>query len=362
MATLLKPLVIGDLTIKIPIIQGAMGIRVSTHSLAAAVAACGAAGTIASVGLGFGNDDNEVDFVRASREALRTEIRCAREQTDGVVGVNNMVALNNYADLVRATVEEKADFIASGAGLPLKLPELAEGSSIKLIPIISSAKAAAVMIKAWKKRYNRVPDAFIVEGPLAGGHLGFHTDELVPVQNGSLERIVTETLAVVQECEREMNVRIPVIAAGGVFNGQDIARFLKLGAQGVQIATRFVATPECDVSEKFKNKYIAATDDDVVIIKSPVGMPGRALKTRLIESVLQGERRPVKCSYRCLKTCNPPTTPYCISRALYNAVIGNIDEAVVFAGSNVTRVREIVPVRDLVDELVDETLQALQCA
>ncbi len=297
--------------------------------------------------------------MRSSREALLKEIRESRKLTDGVIGVNNMVALDNYEDLVRTTAEEKADFIASGAGLPLKLPQFTEGSSIKLIPIISSAKAAAVMIKAWKKRYNRLPDAFIVEGPLAGGHLGFSPDELKSENGKTLEVIVSEVLKVVHEYETEMNARIPVIAAGGVFDGNDIARFIKLGAQGVQIATRFVTTPECDVSEKYKQHYIDATDEEILTIISPVGMPGRVIRTRFIDRMLQGERVPPACSYRCLKTCNPAKTPYCISKALYNAVLGELDEAVVFAGSNVSRVNRICSVQELMDELVEEANRAL---
>jgi NAD(P)H-dependent flavin oxidoreductase YrpB (nitropropane dioxygenase family) len=359
MANKLEPLIIGDLEIKIPIIQGAMGIQVSTSALAAPVAECGGAGTIASVGLGFGTEENDKNFVKASREGLQREIRLAKESTNGVIGVNIMVALDNFEDLVRTTVKEKADFIVSGAGLPLKLPQFTEGSSIKLIPIVSSARAAAIMIKAWKKRYNRLPDAFIVEGPLAGGHLGFSAEDLVPQNMNTLENIVAETLKVVQDCEREMNVQIPVIPAGGIFDGKDVAKFLKMGAKGVQIATRFVATPECSVSDKFKELYIAANDGDVFIIKSPVGMPGRVIRTAFTDKTLRGERVPVRCNYRCLKTCDPPTTPYCIAKALYNAVIGNLDEAVVFAGSNVSRVNKIVSVKDLMDEIVDEASKAL---
>jgi len=359
MNNILKPLVIGDLEIKLPIVQGAMGIRVSTFSLVAAVANCGGAGTIASVGLGFGTDENDTDFVKSSREALRREIRQAKKLSNGVIGVNNMVALANYEDLVRTTVEEKADFIASGAGLPLKLPEYTAGSPIKLIPIISSAKAAAVMIRAWKKRYNRLPDAFIVEGPLAGGHLGFSAEELTTPGSKNLETILAEVLEVVSSYEQEMHVQIPVIAAGGIFSGKDVAEFIRRGAQGVQIASRFLTTPECDVSEILKQKYIAATDEDILIIKSPVGMPGRVIRTTFIDRMLRGERAPAKCRYRCLKTCDPATTPYCISKALYEAVRGNMDEAVVFAGSNVSRITRLASVQELMDEIVEEASREL---
>jgi NAD(P)H-dependent flavin oxidoreductase YrpB (nitropropane dioxygenase family) len=216
------------------------------------------------------------------------------------------------------------------------------------------------MIRAWKKRYNRLPDAFIVEGPLAGGHLGFSPDELRAHNGKTLEIIVAEVLKAVNVYEREMHVQIPIIAAGGVFDGKDVARFIKLGAKGVQIATRFVTTPECDVSDKFKKHYIAATDEDILTIISPVGMPGRVIKTKFIERMLQGERTPIRCTYRCLKTCSPATTPYCIAKALYNAVIGNLGEAVVFAGSNVSRVNKIVSVQELMDEIVAEANMELE--
>lgn len=359
MSDKLKPLIIGDLEIKIPIIQGGMGLQVSTASLASAVANCGGAGTIASVGLGFGTKGNKADFVKASREGLQKQMRRSKELTKGVIGVNVLVALSNYEDLVRTAISEKADFIVSGAGLPLRLPELAEGSSAKLIPIVSSGRATNIIIKTWRKRYNRVPDAFVVEGPLAGGHLGFSFKDLESSQKNPLEELLKDVLEVVNGYEKDLGVHMPVIAAGGIFDGKDIAKFFKLGAKGVQIATRFVATFECDVSDKMKQLYIAAKESDVVIIKSPVGMPGRSIKTKLVEEVVRGRRELIKCNYRCLKTCNPSTTPYCIMHALYNAVLGNIDDSVVFAGTNVSKVEKIVSVKELMDDIVNEAIEEL---
>ncbi len=356
----LKPLLIGDSKIEIPIIQGAMGVRVSIASLAAAVANCGAAGTIASVGLAFGTPENETDYLNASREALRSEIRKAKELSSGVVGVNIMVALTNYQELVRVSVEEKADFIVSGAGLPLKLPEFTKGSSIKLIPIVSSAKAANIIIKTWNKRYGRFPDAIVVEGPLAGGHLGFKFEDLSEKSGVSLEGLVVDVLKVVKEYEEESGLSIPVIAAGGIFDGKDIAKFLKLGASGVQIATRFVVTEECSVAEEFKQLYIETEGDGTIIIKSPVGLPGRAIKTAFIEKMMRGEKQPVSCPYKCLITCDPSTVPYCIAKALCNASVGDLDNAVVFSGSNVSGLKKIVPVKELIDELVEETVKELE--
>jgi len=359
MSDKLKPLIIGGLEIKVPIIQGAMGVMVSRASLASAVANCGAAGTIASVGLGYGSDENETDYIRASRSGLQNEIRQAQKLTKGVIGVNVMVALSNYEDLIRAAVQEKADFIISGAGLPLKLPELTKDSPIKLIPIVSSARAADLIIKTWKKRFDRLPDAVVVEGPLAGGHLGFKPEELNPPEGNKLENLIRDVLKVAQGYEKEFNTKIPVIAAGGIFDGKDVARFLKLGVQGVQIATRFVATHECSVAEEFKKLYLTSQEKDVVIIKSPVGMPGRVIKTKFIDAVEQGKRIPIICNYRCLRSCDPKAVPYCIAKALFNAVKGDMDNAVVFAGSNVPRVDKIVSVKELLDSIVSETIKEL---
>ncbi len=355
----LEPLIIGDSQIRIPIIQGAMGVKVSTASLASAVANCGGAGTIASVGLGCGTEENETNFIKASREGLEKEIRQVKESTQGIVGINIMVALSNYEDLARTAVREKADFLVSGAGLPLNLPEFTEGTSTKLVPIVSSARAADLILRVWRKRYNRLPDAIVVEGPLAGGHLGFKSEDLESPKENMLENLVIDVLKVVKEYERELRINIPVIAAGGIFDGKDAAKFLRLGAKGVQIATRFVATFECPVADEFKELYLAAGEEDVVIIKSPVGMPGRVIRTKFIDRVMHGDREPVKCSYRCIKTCDPKTAPYCIAKALFNAVIGNLDKAVVFAGSNVSRVEKIVSVEELMDGIVGEAIEEL---
>ncbi|MCG2712593.1 MAG: nitronate monooxygenase family protein [Candidatus Omnitrophica bacterium] len=360
MSNELKPLMLGGLEIKVPIIQGGMGVAISTASLASAVANCGGAGTIASVGLGYGSQENETDFVKASRKGLQSEIRKAKKITKGIIGANILVAVSNYEDLVQVVAEEKADFLVSGAGLPLKLPEYVEGYSVKIIPIVSSARAAAVILKAWKKRYDRFPDAIVVEGPLAGGHLGFQFEELTPPKDNMLELLVIDVLKVVCEYEKEYKRQIPVIAAGGIFDGKDAARFFKLGVKAVQIATRFVATHECSVPDEFKKLYLDARKEDIVIIKSPVGLPGRSLKTSLIKRVVEGKREAFRCNYRCLKTCDPSSAPYCIAKALFNAVTGKIDDAVVFAGSNVYRINKIVSVKELIDEIVGETIVALK--
>ena len=355
----LNPLIIGDLVVKIPIFQGGMGVKVSMASLASAVAIYGGAGTIASVGLSAGTEEIKVNYIKSSREAFQKEIRKAKTLTNGVVGVNIMVALINYKDLAQTAAREKADFIVSGAGLPLNLPELTEDFSIKLIPIVSSARAADLIVKTWKRRYNRVPDAMVVEGPMAGGHLGFRFMDLKLHKADTLETLTADVLKTIRVYEKEWNVNIPIIAAGGIFDGKDVAKFLKLGAKGVQIATRFVATFECSVADEFKKLYLAAKEENISIIKSPVGMPGRVIMTKLTDRVMHGKRVPFKCPYKCLRSCDPKTAPYCIAEALCNAAVGDLDNGVVFAGSNVKRVNKIVSVKELMDSIVNETIEEL---
>jgi len=358
----LPPLFIGGLKIDIPIIQAGMGVKVSTAALASAVAICGGAGTIASVGLAATHAEASADYIGTSNKALQKEIREARKQTREVIGVNIMVALSNYEEMVRTAANEDVDFIVSGAGLPLSLPEYTKGSSIKLIPIVSSARSAEVILKTWKRRYKRLPDAIVVEGPMAGGHLGFKIEDLIENTTDNLEKIVTDVLVMVEKYRNGEGAEIPVIAAGGIFDGKDIARFFKLGAKGVQIGTRFVATDECSVPNSFKELYVASKKEDIIIIKSPVGMPGRAIRTKFIDRVMNGEKIPFQCNYQCLRSCDFKNTQYCIAKAMYNATIGDLDNAVVFAGENVFRVKEIVPVKTLMDELVAETLTELNKA
>ena len=352
----LPPLVIGDLKIDIPIIQGGMGVKVSTAALAGAVANCGGAGTIASVGLAYGTDEMTKTYTDFSNCALKKEIRQAKEITKGVVGVNIMVALSNYEEMVRTAVQEKVDFIASGAGLPLKLPEFTKGSSVKLIPIVSSARATEIIFKNWKTRYKRLPDAIIVEGPMAGGHLGFRMKDLKENKVDCLEKLVADILNVIETYRTEQDANIPLIAAGGIFDGKDVVKFLKLGAKGVQLGTRFVATIECPVSDRFKRLYIAAGKEDVILIESPVGMPGRAIKTAFINKIKNGKKIPFKCSYKCLRCCDVKTVPYCMAQALCNATTGDFKNAVAFAGSNVARIKTLVSVKELIDNISNEAV------
>ena len=344
-------LTIGDLTIPVPIIQGGMGVSVSKASLASAVSKAGGLGVIASVGLGE-EMDLSIPYKERSRIALASEIRKVKSQ--GLpVGVNVMVALTEYADFVQVCVDEGVDVLISGAGLPLRLPEYAGDSPMKLVPIISSARGADVVCRSWVKKYSRFPDAIVVEGPMAGGHLGFKFDDLVNGTASDLDTIVRETLVVAAKYEEQAGRKIPVIAAGGVYSGADLARFLNMGASGVQMGTRFVATDECDVSDAYKQAYVDSTEDDIALILSPVGLPARVLKTKFVEKSLN-EKQKFSCFYKCLITCDAGKANYCIALALLNSYHGKLDEGFPMCGSNVYRINKIVSVEDLIQELTTE--------
>lgn len=351
----LPALHIGDLTIDPPIIQGGMGLRVSRSGLAAAVANEGCAGVIAGVGLGKFENLPRSEYETVNDDALRVEIRKAKSMSKGIIGVNLMVALSNYEPLTKTSVEEDIDLIISGAGLPLELPKFVTKKNIKLIPIVSSVRALKIICNKWKRNFKRLPDAVIVEGSKAGGHIGYDFDDVIEDKAPSLDNLIIEII----KYAKTFNPEIPVIAAGGVFDGKDIAHFLKLGASGVQMGTRFVCTDECDVHEDFKKAYLEAGKDDFVIIKSPVGLPGRVIKSKFVEEIENGKTTPKACNYRCLKTCNPKTAPYCIAKVLANAAEGNLDEGYVFAGSNAYRCTEIVSVKKLIKDLVAETKEYL---
>lgn len=350
----LPPLVIGELKAEIPIIQGGMGVGVSGAKLSSAVSNEGGIGVIASVQIGYREIDFEINTKEANIRALRNEIKKAKEiSPKGIIGVNIMVAINNYDEMVKACIDEKADIIISGAGLPLILPKLVQGSNIKIVPIASSGKSASVIAKHWSKKYNRIPDMVIVEGPEAGGHLGFHAEQLIEENKTPLEEIVTDVIQALKPFEEQYGRNIPVIAAGGVYTGKDIAKFLELGAAGVQMGTRFVATEECDADAKYKKAYVDSKKEDIKVIQSPVGLPGRAIRNEFIRRVEKGRIAPTKC-FNCLKKCNPKDTLYCISKALVQAVKGNLEEGLIFTGSNAYRIDKIVTVKELIYELVTE--------
>ena len=354
----IKNLTIGNLTAKLPIIQGGMGIGVSLSGLASAVANEGGIGVISAAGIGMMEQDFYSNYVEANIRALKKEIRKARELTKGILGVNIMVALSNFADLVKTAVDEGIDIIFSGAGLPLNLPKfLKETKETKLVPIVSSARAANIISKRWLEKYNYIPDAIVVEGPKAGGHLGF-SPEHIDNPNYTLENLVSEVIKEILPFEEKTGKSVPVIVAGGIFTGADIYKFITLGASGVQMATRFVATNECDASIDFKKAYVDCKKEDIHIIKSPVGMPGRAISNKFISDVSSGSKKPYKCPYHCITTCDYQSSPYCISLALINAQKGNMDHGFAFAGENAYRVNEIISVKELMESLVKEYNEA----
>ncbi len=349
---------IGDLEVRIPIVQGGMGVGISLAGLAAAVANEGGIGVIAAAGIGMLEPDFNKNFKEANKRALRKEIKKARQMTTGIIGVNIMVACSDYYDLLQIVVDEGADLVFLGAGLPLKIPKILQlgglsGVTVKIVPIVSSARAAKIIFQYWKKNYNRVPDAVVVEGPLAGGHLGFKKEQ-IDNPDYTLEKILPPVISVIKLFEQYFNESIPVIAAGGVYTGADIYKFIQLGAQGVQMATRFVATDECDASIKFKESYIKCKKEDLTIIDSPVGLQGRAIQNRFLEEIAAGVRRPFSCPWECLRTCDYKSAPYCICVALTNAKKGKLERGFAFAGANAYRIDKIISVKELIDTLLTE--------
>lgn len=355
-----KSLTIGNFTSKLPIIQGGMGIGISLSGLAAAVANAGGIGVISAAGIGMMEKDYTSNFLEANLRALRAEIQKARTMTKGILGVNIMVAMNHFSDIVKTVIDEKIDIIFVGAGIPLTLPSyLTPNCHTKLVPIVSSAKAAGLIAKRWLDKYQYAPDAFVVEGPMAGGHLGFSLEQINDPEY-RLEKIVVEVIDEVKKIEEKAGKSIPVIAGGGIYTGADIYKFIQLGAAGVQMATRFVTTTECDASDAFKQTYIDCTQEDIGIIKSPVGMPGRAIVNDFVRDVNAGNKRPYTCPYHCIITCKEESSPYCITLALMNAKRGRLQHGFAFAGANAYRTDKIMPVQELMDILTREYNEAVE--
>ena len=348
---------IGSFTAETPIIQGGMGVRVSLSSLASAVANQGGIGTISSIGLGDINASSS-RYEATSREALETEIRKARTMTDGLLAVNLMGVLSNSDDLIKTSIREGIKMIVFGAGLPTKLPALVEDPSVNLVPIISSARVAEFILRTWDSRYERITDGLILEGPLAGGHLGFSAEQLKHPEDHSLEKILPEVLEVIKPYEDKYGRKIPVVAAGGIYSGKDIARMLSMGASGVQMGTRFVCTEECDVSQEFKQAYLDSRKEDIVIISSPVGMPGRAINNHFLKDLEIKGKLKIKCPYRCLTACKVESARYCIALALLKSYFGEVDNGLIFCGANAYRITEIVTVKELIQELLRELEEA----
>lgn len=355
---LMKSFFIGKKKVNFPIIQGGMGVGVSLSGLASAVANEGGIGVISCAGLGLIYKQTPGNYLQNCIWGLKEEMRKAREKTQGVIGLNIMVALSNFEDMVRTAIAEKADIIFAGAGLPLDLPSyLTPDSKTFLAPIVSSARAAKIICEKWKTNYNYLPDMIVVEGPKAGGHLGFKKEQLED-SNYSLEQLIPEVVLIASQYKEDKT--IPVIAAGGIATGEDMYRFMELGATGVQMGSIFVPTHECDASIGFKQVFIDSDKNDTMIIQSPVGMPGRAFDGEFIRSVNKGNEAPKCCSFHCIKTCDYTKSPYCIIKALHNAAQGNMKKGYAFAGANAYLSQKISYVKEIMTNLKEEFIIATQ--
>jgi nitronate monooxygenase len=349
----------GDLIADIPIVQGGMGVGISMSSLASAVANEGGIGVISAAEIGFIKNDFAKNPRKANTAALEEEIKKAKSLTNGIIGVNIMVAMTEFIDLIKSSIKAEADILFCGAGLPLTVPiEEIKKSGIKFAVIVSSAKAATLIFKYWDRHYGVIPDGVVVEGPKAGGHLGFKYEQ---IDNPAfeLDKITPPVIEAVKVYEEKYSKKIPIIAAGGIYTGEDIYKFIDIiGVDGVQMATRFVATHECDADIKFKEAYINCKKEDITIIKSPVGLPGRAIKNKFLEDVEEGKKQPFKCLWQCLKGCEYTKAPYCITQALINAQKGKFAGGFAFAGSNAYKIDKIVSTKELIDELKEGYIKA----
>lgn len=347
----IKPINIGALTASIPIVQGGMGVGVSLSGLAGAVASFGGIGVISAAQIGYAAEGFESNALKANLNALGKHLKAAKAMAkSGIIGVNIMCATRKYEEYVKCSVENKADLIISGAGLPLNLPELVKGSMSKIAPIVSSLKAVKVLLSAWEKRYQKTADMVVIEGPKAGGHLGFTPEDAQNEKDMTQE--IKGILSFVSEYENKFNQKIPVVFGGGVSSKDDVDYMLSLGLSGVQVGSRFVATEECDAHINFKNAYVNAKKEDIVIIKSPVGMPGRAIQNSFVKNVLLKRDDIEKC-YGCIKGCDFRTTPYCISQALITSVKGDVENGLVFCGADTYKIKEITTVKGLLNELLE---------
>lgn len=345
-----KALNIRDLTASIPVIQGGMGVGISLAGLAGSVAKCGGVGVISSAQIGYNEPGFQSDPIGVNQSALTKQIGLAKEMAgNGILGVNIMVATRKYETYVRTAVKAGIDLIISGAGLPIRLPELVEKSKTKIAPIVSSIKSAAVIFKLWDRTYKRVPDLLVIEGPQAGGHLGFTYEQLKDMDALNYDREIQGIIALADEYGRKYDYKIPVVTAGGIYQREDMEKQLSLGASGVQMGTRFVTTYECDAGDAFKQAYINAQEEDIQIVKSPVGMPGRAIKNAFLLKA-EHDVGEIKACYQCLERCKGREIPYCITEALVNAVSGNIAEGLIFCGSNAYKAKELEHVSDIMHE------------
>lgn len=343
---------IGEKTARLPLIQGGMGVGISLGGLAGAVAKEGGVGIISAAQIGYREPDFDTNIKEANLRAIRKEMEKARTiAPDGVIGFNIMVAMRYYEEYVRAAVEAGADLIISGAGLPTNLPEIAGEGKCALAPIVSTRKSADVILKYWHRKYRRVPDLLIIEGPLAGGHLGFTKEQIAAFEN-TYDEEIRSILKVVREYETIYEKKIPVAIAGGIENHAQVQHAFAIGADAIQAASRFVTTQECDADIRYKQAYIDAKKEDIVLVKSPVGMPGRAIKNSFMKKVMQGERIPHSPCHGCLRKCNPAEIPYCITDALIHAAKGETEDALLFCGAYAYRADRIETVHEVIEGLL----------
>ena len=341
---------IGDLTAKIPVIQGGMGVGISLSRLAGSVAACGGVGVISTAQIGWREPDFREHPFEANYRAIGKEIQKAREIAEGgIIGVNIMVATQRYEEYVKTAVKAGVDLIISGAGLPIDLPKYVEGTKTKIAPIVSSLKSLNVICRMWERKYKKAPDLVVIEGPKAGGHLGFSREELDTFTDESYDGVIRSIIEKVKEYGEKFSKKIPVVVAGGIYDRADMDHALSLGADGVQMGTRFVTTEECDAAPEYKQAYIRAEKEDICIVQSPVGMPGRAIKNAFMDRVKTEKCRIEHC-YHCIVTCRPAEIPYCITQALVNAAEGRVEDALLFCGSNACRSHKIEKVEDIMKE------------
>ena len=350
-----RPLKMGNIEAKVPLIQGGMGVGISLGRLAGAVAKEGGIGSISAAQIGFKEPDFDTNTKEANLRAIQKEYDKARAiAPDGIIGFNIMVAMRHYEEYVRAAIDAGADLILSGAGLPTDLPRIAGDSRAKLAPIVSTDKSAKVILKYWGRKYKRMPDLLVIEGPKAGGHLGFTKDQLKAYDQAAYDAEVSDILDTVRSYEEEFQCRIPVALAGGIENKAQAEHAFSLGVDAIQAATRFVTTEECDAHIKYKEAYLNAKETDIVIVKSPVGMPGRAILNPFMEKVMAGERIPHSSCHGCLQKCNPSEIPYCITDALVHAARGEVDDALLFCGAYAYKADHLETVKEVIDSLMPE--------
>lgn len=348
------PLKIKNIEAKLPVIQGGMGVGISLGGLAGAVAKEGGIGVISAAQIGFREPDFDQNTKGANLRAVRKEYEKARTiAPEGIIGFNLMVAMRHYEEYVREVIDAGVDMIISGAGLPMELPRLAEGSDVKLAPIVSTEKSAKVILRYWDKKYKRMPDLLVIEGPEAGGHLGF-TEEQLKEYNGNYDQEVIRILNLVRQYEEEFGCRIPTALGGGIENRRQAAHAFSLGVDAIQVATRFVTTEECDADIRYKEAYIQADREDITIVKSPVGMPGRAIMNPFMRRVMAGEQIPHSPCHGCLHKCDPAKIPYCITDALIHAAKGEVDDALLFCGAYAYKAKRLETVKEVIDSLLTE--------